>query len=282
MKRLDTGLSGCKLELIEPDILRKYSSSRDYNERLNLQINKQKLFSNQIFKNIQAPKVLNVHQEDLYFFDMEYVSGYSFFEYFSVSNLNDINFVLTSLFSYFDFLIETKKEYKSKVSREKILKKIKSLYDITSHKQDLLFIEDLVVKNDLNIPQTFCHGDLTFANIIFHPSRLYFIDFLDCFIDTFLSDLVKLKQDLYYGWSLNIQKIESLRVKTIYSYLWKKIENRYSEYIHTLGFEVLDVLNTLRLDPYLTDPSQRIIITKMLKNSSLYENFNCSYGGTFE
>jgi hypothetical protein len=282
MKRLDTGLSGCKLELIEPDILRKYSSSKDYNLRLNLQINKQKLFSNQIFKNIQAPKVLNVHQEDLYFFDMEYVSGYSFFEYFSVSNLNDINFVLTSLFSYFDFLIETKKEYKSKVSREKILKKIKSLYDITSHKQDLLFIEDLVVKNELNIPQTFCHGDLTFTNIIFHPSRLYFIDFLDCFIDTFLSDLVKLKQDLYYGWSLNIQKIESLRVKTIYSYLWKKIENRYSEYIHTLEFEVLDVLNTLRLDPYLTDPSQRIIITKMLKNSSLYENFNCSYGGTFE
>lgn len=282
MKRLDTGLSGCKLELIEPDILRKYSSSKDYNERLNLQINKQKLFSNQIFKNIQAPKVLNVHQEDLYFFDMEYVSGYSFFEYFSVSNLDDINFVLTSLFSYFDSLIETKKEYKSEVSREKIVKKIKSLYDITSYKQDLLFIENLVLTNDLNIPQTFCHGDLTFANIIFHPSRLYFIDFLDCFIDSFLSDLVKLKQDLYYGWSLNIQKIKSLRVKTIYSYLWKKIENRYSEYIHTLGFEVLDVLNTLRLDPYLTDPSQRIIITKMLKNSSLYENFNCSYGGTFE
>lgn len=282
MKRLDTGLSGCKLELISPDILRKYSSSKDYNERLNLQINKQKLFSNQIFKNIQAPKVLDVYREDLYFFDMEYVSGYSFFEYFSVSNLNDINFVLFSLFAYFDFLIQTKREYKSQISREKILKKIKSLYSITNYKQDLLFLENLVLTNDLNIPQTFCHGDLTFANIIFHPSRLYFIDFLDCFIDSFLSDLVKLKQDLYYGWSLNIQRIESLRIKTIYSYLWKKIENRYSEYIHTLEFEILDVLNTLRLDPYLTDSSQRIIITKMLKNSSLYENFNCSYGGTFE
>jgi len=282
MKRLDTGLSGCKLELISPDTLRKHSSSKDYNERLNLQINKQKLFSNQIFKNIQAPKVLDVYREGLYFFDMEYVSGYSFFEYFSASNLNDINFVLFSLFAYFDFLIETKKEYKSQISREKILKKIKSLYDITNYKQDLLFLENLVLTNNLKIPQTFCHGDLTFANIIFHPNRLYFIDFLDCFIDSFLVDLVKLKQDLFYGWSLNIQRIGSLRIKTIYSYLWKRIENRYSEYIHTLEFEILDVLNTLRLDPYLTDSSQRIIITKMLKDSSLYEDFNCPYGGTFE
>ena len=45
-------------------------------------------------------------------------------------------------------------------------------------------------------------------------------------------------------------------------------------------FDVLDVLNTLRLEPYLTNEDQRIIIKRMLKCSSLYGNVSCSDGGT--
>ena len=60
---------------------------------------------------------------------------------------------------------------------------------------------------DMHVPYSFCHGDLTFANIIFHSNRLYFIDFLDSFIDSYLIDFAKLKQDLFYFWNLKIQSI---------------------------------------------------------------------------
>ena len=50
--------------------------------------------------------------------------------------------------------------------------------------------------------------------------------------------------------------------------------------VETIEFDVLDILNTLRLEPYLTNEDQRIIIKRMLKCSSLYGNVSCSDGGT--
>lgn len=93
-RKLETGLSGCKLELIGSNTLRKHSSSPSYNKRLDLQVKKQELFSNQVFRNVETPKVLS--KGDSYF-DMEYVTGRSFDEYFSVCSVNDIDFVFDSL-----------------------------------------------------------------------------------------------------------------------------------------------------------------------------------------
>jgi len=274
------GLSGCKLELPSDNIVRKYSSSSSYNQRLYYQISKQKLFCNLTFKNIESPKVFDINFGDLYNFDMEYVSGNSSFEFFSVCNNEEVQFVLTSLFGYFDDLIVNSRYYKSVVSKKKILDKISSLSEVTNYPKDLSFLKSVVENNDLHIPQTFCHGDLTFSNIIFHKNKLYFIDFLDCFIDSFLIDLVKLKQDLFYYWGLKEQQINHRRIYQIYSFIWKQIKNRYSCYIDTIEFDILDFLNSLRIDPYLTEDRQRVIIKEMLKSSSLYENINRSYGGT--
>lgn len=281
MKELETGLSGCKLELIEPSVIRKYSSNIQYNLRLKSQINKQKLFSNLILKNIDTPKIIQTSYQELYYFDMEYVSGQSFHEYFSTSNIDDINFVISSLFNYFDTLIKNKKYYKSDVSSKRILEKINSLESSTNFKKHLSFLKKIVEGTNLHIPQTFCHGDLTFTNIIFHKNRLYFIDFLDCFIDSFLIDLVKLKQDLFYFWSLENQNIQSIRIRQIYSFIWKSIQEKYIEYISTTEFKILDFLNSLRLEPYLTDERQRLIMSKMLKACNLYEYSHCPDGGTF-
>ena len=278
-RKLETGLSGCKLELIGSNTLRKHSSSPSYNKRLELQVKKQELFSNQVFRNVETPKVLR--KEDSYF-DMEYVTGRSFDEYFSVCSVNDIDFVFDSLCGYFDGLISHSQYYQPEVSKKRLLDKINSLETHTRHLTDLYHIRQMVSSITMKIPQTFCHGDLTFTNIIFNKNRLYYIDFLDCFIDSFLCDLVKLKQDLYYHWSLDVQGIKNLRIRQIYSFLWRKLEERYSQYVETIEFDVLDVLNTLRLEPYLTNEDQRIIIKRMLKCSSLYGNVNCSDGGEVE
>ena len=248
-RKLETGLSGCKLELIGSNTLRKHSSSPSYNKRLELQVKKQQLFSLQFFRNVETPKVLR--KEDSYF-DMEYVTGRSFDEYFSVCSLDDIDFVFDSLCGYFDDLISNSQYYQPEVSKKRILDKINSLETHTRHLTDLYHIRQMVSSITMKIPQTFCHGDLTLTNVIFNKNRLYYIDFLDCFIDSFLCDLVKLKQDLFYHWSLDMQGIKNLRIRQIYSFLWRKLEKRYSQYVETIEFDVLDILNTLRLEPYLT------------------------------
>ena len=278
-RKLETGLSGCKLELIGSNILRKHSSSQSYNKRLGLQVKKQELFSNQVFRNVETPKVLR--KEDSYF-DMEYVTGRSFDEYFSVCSVKDIDFVFDSLCGYFDGLISHSQYYQPEVSKKRLLDKINSLETHTRHLTDLYHIRQMVSSITMKIPQTFCHGDLTFTNIIFNKNRLYYIDFLDCFIDSFLCDLIKLKQDLYYHWSLDVQGIKNLRIRQIYSFLWRKLEERYSQYVETIEFDVLDILNTLRLEPYLTNEDQRLIIKRMLKCSSLYGNVSCTDGREVE
>jgi len=67
------GLSGCKLEIVSDKIIRKYSSNKNYNTRLLIQIDKQNFFSENIFTNIDTPKIIKKYEDDLVYFDMEYI-----------------------------------------------------------------------------------------------------------------------------------------------------------------------------------------------------------------
>lgn len=275
MKKLNAGLSGCKLEFIDNNQIRKYSSSPEYNIRLSNQIDKQVLFSNFILKNIDAPKIYSVYKNEIYSFDMEYISGLSFIDYFSMSNASDVNFVIQTLFSYFDFLISSSKTYRI---NNQVLEKLNSLERDTKYKKYISYLKENLSNQTIFAPKSFCHGDLTFTNILFHKNRLFFIDFLDSYVDSFICDLVKLKQDLYYFWSLKVQKVDSLRIRQIYKFIWNSLYQRYSSYIDSECFQILDTLNSLRIEPYLTNQYQRDILYKMIENSNLYEKFNCTNG----
>ena len=271
MTKLNTGLSGCKLELIN-GLLRKHSASTDYNSRLISQAEKQIVFSKRIYKNIETPKV---HDIEVSYFDMDYVSGQNFEEFFSIASVNDVEFVVSTLFDYFDTLISTARSFDA---TNKILTKIDSLKEKSSHKKYIEFLRKYVQDKRIIVPHTFCHGDLTFANIIFHQNRLFFIDFLDCYVDTFLSDLVKLKQDLHHLWAVRNQDVYTVRIHQIYEYIWDKLEVRYTDYL-TDGFHILDVMNALRIEPYLTSDSQRVILEGIVKSTELYAISYCSDGG---
>ena len=274
MTKLNTGLSGCSLELINDRVLRKYSPTTDYNSRLLSQADKQVVFGNRIYKNIDAPKVYDIQKN---YFDMEYVAGKSFDEFFSIASVNDIEFVISTLFDYFDTLISTSRNIDA---TKQILDKIDSLKEKSSHKKYIEFLRKYVEDNKIIVPHTFCHGDLTFANIIFHKNRLFFIDFLDCYVDTFLSDLVKLKQDLHHLWAVRNQDVYSVRIHQIYQYIWDKLEVRYESFMNE-SFHILDAMNALRIEPYLTSDSQRVILEGIVKSTELYAISCSSDGGTF-
>ena len=271
MTKLNTGLSGCSLELINDRVLRKYSPTTDYNSRLLSQADKQVVFGNRIYKNIDAPKVYDTQQN---YFDMEYIAGKSFEEFFSVASVNDIEFVVSTLFDYFDTLISTARNFDA---TNKILTKLDSLKEKSSHKKYIEFLRKYVEDNRIIVPHTFCHGDLTFANIIFHKNRLFFIDFLDCYVDTFLSDLVKLKQDLHHLWAVHNQDVYSVRIHQIYQYIWDKLEVRYESFMNE-SFHILDAMNALRIEPYLTSDDQRVILEGIVKSTELYA-ISCSSDG---
>ena len=271
MTKLNTGLSGCSLELINDRVLRKYSPTTDYNSRLLSQADKQVVFGDRIYKNIDAPKVYDMQKN---YFDMEYIAGKSFEEFFSIASVNDVEFVVLTLFDYFDTLISTARNFDA---TNKILTKIDSLKEKSSHKKYIEFLRKYVEDNKIIVPHTFCHGDLTFANIIFHKNRLFFIDFLDCYVDTFLSDLVKLKQDLHHLWAVRNQDVYSNRIHQIYQYIWDKLEVRYESFMNE-SFHILDVMNALRIEPYLTSDDQRVILEGIVKSTELYA-ISCSSDG---
>lgn len=270
--KFDGGLSGCKLELLNNTTLRKYSSSPEYNSRLLKQVDKQNFFYNLILKNIDTPKVLSVNKDS---FDMDYVPALSFYEFFSSASVENIEFVIETLFGYFDFISS---RFRMVDVTDEILNKLDSLMPRSHHKNFIRHLKKLVEEESIVVPNTFCHGDLTFNNILFHPNRLFFIDFLDSYVDSFLCDLVKMKQDLYYLWSLKIQNLSSVRMIQTYRYIWEKLESRYEYYIEKISFDVLDAINILRIEPYLTNPQQTIILNKVITSTKLYEEFDSSYG----
>ena len=270
--KLKTGLSGCSLELINDRVLRKHSPSIEYNSRLLMQAEKQKVFSNRIYKNVDAPKVYDIQSD---YFDMEYIPGNTFSEFFSTASVNDVEFVVQTLFDYFDSLISTSRMVDA---TNKILKKLDSLKEKTFHKEYIEFLRKYVESNKIIVPHTFCHGDLTLSNIIFHKNRLFFIDFLDCYVDTFLSDLVKIKQDLDYFWALKTWNVHTHRLEQIYRFAWNELENRYSSFMYE-PFDILDVMNILRIEPYLTSEDQRVILDRIIKSTKIYANFISSNGG---
>ena len=111
-----------------------------------------------------------------------------------------------------------------------------------------------------------------------HASLLYLtVSILDCYVDTFLSDLVKLKQDLHHLWAVHNQNVYSVRVHQIYQYIWNKLEVRYESFMNE-SFYILDAMNALRIEPYLTSERQNDILKSIVKSTELYA-ISCSSDG---
>jgi len=271
------GLSGCKLNILSDNVIRKYSANQDYNNRLSVQIDKQNFFSKRIFSNIDTAKIIKKYNDELIYFDMEYIIGCNYREYFSVTSKKKIEKIFIAIDEYFDFLINNSKKYKPDVAKGKIKNKLLN-FNNSQYYFLIEFAVNYLDKIDVDIKKSFCHGDLTMTNILFHSQKIYLIDFLDSYIDTFVLDLIKLKQDLYYHWVLKINDIKDLRISQCFNFIWGYIEKKYHEYLNNDTFYILELINFLRIEPYLTNKNQRVILNSIIERTYLYDEFARSNG----
>ena len=268
MNYIHLGKSGCKLEIKDNLIMRKSSTQSDYNNRLLLQATKQSDFPQLKYKNLRAPKVFKLEDSPLFYFDMEYLPGSSFIDFFDTSSFQAIENATNTLIF---FLKENLKSAKNESVNEILLEKLSLLAQSTQFSEAILRLQDVIRRSDIVIPKSYCHGDMTLSNMLFVNADIYLIDFLDSFVESVLIDLVKLKQDLYYLWSLEMVSVRKTRYISIFNYMWSKIEREFSSQVNSKVFKVLEIINFLRIEPYISNNGEFKLLSDIIRRLGEYE-----------
>lgn len=213
------GRSGCKIDVVKEGdhvIIKKYSSSIAYNNRLMKQANKQQFFYNSLRQNhiFSTAKVLETFSSDytLAWFSMPYLFSEKYSNYLEQASVVDLKELLSHIIDYFRFGIQNSTPqtiHYSLISNkvDELREKINSNLSIGNKEYFLSLLqylnENIPVKP---LPVGTCHGDFTFSNILFGDHKIYLLDFLDSFIESPLIDIVKLRQDTCFKWSIMLEK----------------------------------------------------------------------------
>jgi hypothetical protein len=284
-RSFSSGLSGCKLSISnDGKFVTKISSDHNYNLRLSEQIKKQIEFKKISVEGIMSPGIVESgkNEDGLYYFTMEYAAGKDYMDFLNYSSPEEIRIFTNSIFRYIESIrFNSKSKYTDSEFSDICIGKMRS---IKKHIPDHFFyefLEDKIKKiSGTNVELSFCHGDLTLSNILFSKKTIFFLDFLDSYIESWIIDLVKLKQDLFYFWS-SLRSSDKPNLRFIQSSIniWYEIEKKYSEVVFSDEFMILEALNFLRIYPYAKEESDILLIETILKKLPIYEEFNNSNGG---
>jgi thiamine kinase-like enzyme len=280
MSDLNLGMSGCKIEKLSDLVIRKYSKDLDYNSRLLDQVKKQKKFFDFNFQYIYTPKILNVSESKLHYFDMDYCLGKNYNQYLSSCSVNELHFFSQQIINYIHVISQNNEFYSDEECKIILEKKLNNLKNNSNYNKLISFILDNLGIFDFdNIPKSFCHGDLTFSNMLFEENKICFIDFLDSYLESSFSDLAKLKQDLFYKWIIKKENIRDSRLEQSFEFIWKNIYQEFGSIINTNIFDLIDLINLLRIEPYVNKDQKKILI-ECIESHKFYVNFNNSDGRT--
>lgn len=261
------GRSGCALDIFSDNgnfFVRKSSVSQSYSERLGKQAAKQASYKNASNTTFVAPKVINegANPDGIYHFDMEYVHGEKFSDYLSKATIYEINDLYNLFENYFEGLFNASeiKEVEKSIIKDKVKdieqKLLSNNFYSSSFKK--LIINTLLNKvPKQKLPLGTCHGDFTFSNILFSGNdKVYIFDFLDSFIESPIIDLVKIRQDTKFYWSIDIDVDLETAKKGRVTQVLQHLDKRFANYIDTKypeykdWYNYLELFNLVRIMPY--------------------------------
>jgi hypothetical protein len=282
MKVRIKGHSGCLIEVIDSpsgDILKKSSSSADYSERLNKQAKKQELFYNNYTSPlINFPQVLRTYPEkDGFAMEMEFVPSLDFISYFEIATLEEVINITHVLHDFLDEMLKNcelqevpfdlvKNKYQS--VKSKIQSSSNKKYFTDKWNSYDPYFESKPEKKIL-IPVGHCHGDLTFSNVLFRKEekKVIIIDFLDSFIESPLVDMVKIRQDTKYLWSLGLFEgdFDKVKISLVMNKLDTIFDQKFSQYdFYNQNYTSFQLLNLLRIVPYTKDKNKILFLINCL------------------
>lgn len=260
------GHSGCSVKIHEANdkiVIVKSTHNLSYLDRLCKQAEKQIAFNNHIINNIKTPEVFNIEKSNEYtLVNMEYIYSSNFIEFFEKAGFNQIDQFINSLLRFIDYSIVTSQEakYNKQLFISKFTEVKKQILFNNEFKDDKIILELLDkaeylfnVTEDYLLPIGFCHGDLTLSNILFCGDTYYFIDFLDSFIESPLIDVVKIRQDTMFAWSLMMfdGKYDLARTKIILKHIDQVLDKHFSKFQwYNIGYKGFQVMNLLRILQY--------------------------------
>ena len=263
------GNSGCRVSLLNSKkglFIRKTSRDISYNSRLISQFYKQAKFKDSVLK---TPKIFESgYSEGFFYIDMEYVRGVSMNDYIVNHNPELCNKIISKILFTDQKCLFPPNELALKDKIQSISSKIKQSNPLLQEcKKNLIRLYNA---DWPNLQLSFCHGDLTFENIIIKDNDIYLIDFLDSFIDDYLLDASKLVMDLIIGWSWrHSDKVPYVKNSIIFSNMHKMFNDQEIDMINKFVF-----LHLLRMYPYCDCEKAKLKIELGLEYS--IKNFNFS------
>lgn len=262
-----SGQSGCDVALCRRGgsyFVRKTSASREYNSRLERQIEKQMSLATLV----DVPPIIDKGLSGgLVYCDMEYISGSDFATYCTherFSAISDLSENLTATVALFARTgggsIDATK-FDTKV--QSVTRSIQHHQYYLEHSRTLDAVCDTISNADWSgIPCTDCHGDFTLENIIFQPDgKLIFLDMLDGELESYWMDIAKIIHDLEVGWSLRrllwtaAPSQEARFLSMVSRYLAEELLQRFTSLFPdiVLRLTTLRMLQAARVLPYVKD-----------------------------
>ena len=258
------GHSGCHVFLCERGntrFVKKVSGAAGYDHRLEQQMLKQREFEHSW---IRKPSVYEFGTEnDRFYFTMEYVNGVQLSTFISRNTVREVDPLIDQLLSFVrSNICDVTVDFSAPISEK--LWSISS----TSRFQIDRYVQYCLAFDWRAIPTGYCHGDLSFENILVHKSNLYFIDFLDSFIETPYLDLSKLLLDILVLWSWRFENRRPIIKSThIYDIVLSQLESREVEIVRR--FLVLSLLQIL---PYANSHHNALFVQDALEHLAVKFN----------
>lgn len=261
------GHSGCQILLCkgsENYYVIKKAKDKMYNQRLEMQCQKQKNVHIGLFC---SAKVYQQYYDknNLFTFEMQYISGMTLAEYMRTIHLNEIKDIADLLLA----LIPKRMAYDKSAARI-FNQKINDLKQSISVDCTVICDAFMILQDyswDYIVPSP-CHGDLTLENMIVSTNRIVLIDYLDSFYDSWLIDFAKIFQDIEIHWHYRFEeKLENnlkIRLFSLRELLLSRLFGlKDGEQLINSMYHIL-LLNLLRIIPYTFDRATKKFLVESI------------------